>query len=83
MAQKSAPPTAEEMDDMLNRAFGEFDQDTSGYIEKSELGALCAILNTQMSDAELVGAMDRLDTDNSGRIELVRCSNYVFGYTLV
>jgi len=88
---------------MLNRAFGEFDQDTSGfvivvipatevvlnlvylhrYIEKSELGALCAILNTQMSDAELVGAMDRLDTDNSGRIELVRCSNYVFGYTLV
>jgi hypothetical protein len=25
-----APPTAEEMDDMLNRAFGEFDLDRSG-----------------------------------------------------
>lgn len=64
---------------MLNRAFGEFDQDTSGYIEKSELGALCAILNTQMSDAELVGAMDRLDTDNSGRIELFEFKNWWLG----
>ena len=51
----------------------------SRYINKEELGALCAILNTRMSDAELGQAMERLDTDKSGRIELFEFKNWWLG----
>jgi len=56
----------------IEDAFKQYDKDDSGYINSSELFALCAELGAELSESELRKAVLKLDTDDSGAIELVR-----------
>lgn len=56
----------------IENAFKEYDANGNGNISSAELGQLCAKLGSELSEKELEDAVDRLDTDGSGEIELVR-----------
>jgi len=77
--QQQGAVTAEEMDNMLNLAFKEFDVDGSGFMDVTELENLCRRLNTPLNPSETQSAQRQLDTDGSGRVELFEFKNWWLG----
>jgi len=78
--------TANEMDEMLNSAFQEYDTDNTGYVDARELASLCQLLKTPLNtEQDMYGrsevdlAVEKLDTDGSGRIELFEFKNWWLG----
>lgn len=82
MADQQQPPpvalTADEMDEMLNKAFAKFEVE-QGFIGADSLAELCALLNTPITDAEARDATASLDKEGSGAIELFEFKNWWLG----
>jgi len=63
---RSAKSRAQPLD--LQAVFRRFDRDGSGYIDVGELVGMLEALGMEPDDDELDAAIERLDTDESGRI---------------
>ena len=56
------------MTEVVSRAFADFDVDGTGYMDKTELGALVASLGSPMDDNQLDAGMNSFDDSGDGQI---------------
>lgn len=66
------------MKDDVKKAFDKFDKDQSGAIDKVELSALCEELGDKLNEKQLEAAMDDLDMNEDGVIDMSEFSRWYF-----
>ncbi|KAF5314380.1 hypothetical protein D9619_011799 [Psilocybe cf. subviscida] len=74
-------PVTSKPDDELQQAFKSFDQDGSGKISKSELGALMGTLGEKLSPDELQEMINAADLNGDHEIDFTEFKKMVTGRT--